>query len=827
MLALRTTALSERIVFHAKSIGLNVYYLDETPGDGNCLYHSIIQGLNYSQIQYHGGHIKLRNDVVETVTKNVNTDLIKDWIQIESVENPGFDLERKLYEQRSIGEYADELFINGAAILLNMPILVTDNDICNNDRKYNIFWPYKVGEDADICKYDGPYVLLGNCKHAQHFQSLLFTDNVIPPWRCNNHAIKKNMMKLPNLSLLYKNIPSLAGNKFQDMVGNGENSSTPVSASQHVDQLSQSSIDFNIGTPPMMEMIKKSLQGDCASSHDIAHNTFNDSQNTQVKSEIQVQQQYIEKPVAYVPPAPNETKFVSKKRKSFLTELELQQECIENGVLYILPFPNEDEVVCKRRKKSLTNKIYYQQKNLSANDKEIKIQQKCIENGVSYVPPPHNENEDVLMCTKRRDLLTKKIRYQKNSIEDKEIKIKQKCIENGVSYIPPTHNEDALMCKKRRKSLNAKIRYRQNKHLTQSNNNNVIHAENDTIADINNIPDETAFDATISANPEVHRMMKVFADGELKHSVATCIVCRETRPIFHATEPSTKFSEKNRKPAKVMDWKLDKNQKCARCKKNINDIKKKQMDSIPTFSGHLTSTEDCFNKNYHNNMHFLDVPPFLKNLTAVEQLMIRKIIVSQFIHTLKYGMLASKGHAISIPQDMKVYKCLPLLPEEVGVLLIKNKNNTSKRYLAKRDRVQNALNGLIYGVPFKGVEFPGLEDFTKYTGKDHVDGTKLKGRYFKFCPNTFYFDVQISYERLQAVPLDEDFIDLPSMNIDSNQNNNELEDKGPAPDQFDVLEENEEIASFSGIVSVYELIDADKNLKENKPKLLGTCGELQ
>jgi hypothetical protein len=70
------------------------------------------------------------------------------------------------------------------------------------------------------------------------------------------------------------------------------------------------------------------------------------------------------------------------------------------------------------------------------------------------------------------------------------------------------------------------------------------------------------------------------------------------------------------------------------------------------------------------------------------------------VHTLKYGMLASKGHAVSIPQNMKVYSQLPLLPEEVGVLLIRNNNNSSKRYLAKRKRVQDALEGLVYGYPY-------------------------------------------------------------------------------------------------------------------------------
>ena len=35
--------------------------------------------------------------------------------------------------------------------------------------------------------------------------------------------------------------------------------------------------------------------------------------------------------------------------------------------------------------------------------------------------------------------------------------------------------------------------------------------------------------------------------------------------------------------------------------------------------------------------------------------MIRKISVAMYIHTLKYGALASKGHAVAVPQDMKIF----------------------------------------------------------------------------------------------------------------------------------------------------------------------------
>ena len=55
----------------------------------------------------------------------------------------------------------------------------------------------------------------------------------------------------------------------------------------------------------------------------------------------------------------------------------------------------------------------------------------------------------------------------------------------------------------------------------------------------------------LHANPEVHKMVQMFNDGELNHSVATCLTCHETRSQFHATKPSEKFHTENRKPLEV------------------------------------------------------------------------------------------------------------------------------------------------------------------------------------------------------------------------------------------------------------------------------------
>ena len=86
--------------------------------------------------------------------------------------------------------------------------------------------------------------------------------------------------------------------------------------------------------------------------------------------------------------------------------------------------------------------------------------------------------------------------------------------------------------------------------------------------------------------------------------------------------------------------------------------------------------------------------------------------------------LPAKGHAVAIPHDLRKFTQLPQLPSEVGIILIKSGKNNSKAYFACRERVQEALDGLIFGVPKYGesTQKPG---YTCYTGKDHVSGVAL------------------------------------------------------------------------------------------------------
>ena len=119
----------------------------------------------------------------------------------------------------------------------------------------------------------------------------------------------------------------------------------------------------------------------------------------------------------------------------------------------------------------------------------------------------------------------------------------------------------------------------------------------------------------LHANPEVHKMAQMFNDGELNHSVATCLTCHEPRPQFHATKPSEKFHTENRKPHEVPSWIINKG-RCKRCHKEYLANKNKP-GYIFTFSGKYSCT-DVSDFLTHNNMHFGEIPLFLSNLTFVE-----------------------------------------------------------------------------------------------------------------------------------------------------------------------------------------------------------------
>ena len=130
--------------------------------------------------------------------------------------------------------------------------------------------------------------------------------------------------------------------------------------------------------------------------------------------------------------------------------------------------------------------------------------------------------------------------------------------------------------------------------------------------------------------------------------------------------------------------------------------------------------------------------------------------------------------------------------------------------------MQNALNGLVFGVPGFGVALC-LPGYKIYLGKNHCSGIELCGKYFEYPPTPYYFDVTIEKERLDTLPESPSHVNLPTVDASHDQ---QTDDHGPAKDQFDHLSEDEEIASYSGIAVPLNMQDADEEVKKLLDKFL-------
>ena len=322
----------------------------------------------------------------------------------------------------------------------------------------------------------------------------------------------------------------------------------------------------------------------------------------------------------------------------------------------------------------------------------------------------------------------------------------------------------------------------------------------------------------ISSNPLVYDSIINFQAGERLHTIKTCNVCYTTRPVYHVTTASNLFKtlEKEEKtPVPVPDWSVNKNGVCTKCKNVKNHPSK--YSGIKSKIEHLAPASQL---QRHNNMHFEEVPSVLKDLSLMEEMLIRKVTVAMHVHTLKYGMFASKGHSVSIPNDMKIALELPLLPEEVGVIIIRKPGSTSKSYLVERRKVQSALDALVFGIPNGGSDTPLTPQHKFYHGPDHKSGKTLRNKYFLLRPNPYYADVTICEHRLNKLPIQKGELEgLLEYNLLDDE---EDEDKGPAPNMFDKLSSDAEVTSRSAIVTPVNFDDQDEEVKKMLQKFTGT-----
>ena len=90
-------------------------------------------------------------------------------------------------------------------------------------------------------------------------------------------------------------------------------------------------------------------------------------------------------------------------------------------------------------------------------------------------------------------------------------------------------------------------------------------------------------------------------------------------------------------------------------------------------------------------------PPEMSVLTVIEQQLISRISPCINVHLLDHGGIGSNGQCVTFPQEVnEPAKIVPRLPKEIEVLKVKKQgqNDTSKYFVVRRYKVQNALNFL-------------------------------------------------------------------------------------------------------------------------------------
>ena len=93
----------------------------QTPGDGNCLYHAVVECLKHESSPININHKDLRNSVIDYVRCNRISEFVLRWLK----QNTNCDIDSVLEKQGHDGEYANELFIRETSLFLGIAILFT------------------------------------------------------------------------------------------------------------------------------------------------------------------------------------------------------------------------------------------------------------------------------------------------------------------------------------------------------------------------------------------------------------------------------------------------------------------------------------------------------------------------------------------------------------------------------------------------------------------------------------------------------------------------------------------------------------------------------
>ena len=167
-----------KICNKAKDVGLHVMFSTQTPGDGNCFYHAVVECLKHKSRPININHTDLRNSVVDYVRCNRISEFVTTWLQ----QNINCDLDFVLEKQGHEGEFANELFIRGTSLFLDIAILFT-RSTSTLFFPYEVFWPMEpVPSNQSMENYTGEYILIGH--NVNYFQSLYHHGKV---HQCHHH----------------------------------------------------------------------------------------------------------------------------------------------------------------------------------------------------------------------------------------------------------------------------------------------------------------------------------------------------------------------------------------------------------------------------------------------------------------------------------------------------------------------------------------------------------------------------------------------------------------------------------------------------------------
>uniref|UniRef100_A0A7M5XMZ9 DUF6570 domain-containing protein n=1 Tax=Clytia hemisphaerica TaxID=252671 RepID=A0A7M5XMZ9_9CNID len=231
----------------------------------------------------------------------------------------------------------------------------------------------------------------------------------------------------------------------------------------------------------------------------------------------------------------------------------------------------------------------------------------------------------------------------------------------------------------------------------------------------------------------------------MSHTFLKCDICMEIHSQFY-----TSFENKDNRLVNLNDIKLNKKNICPKCVTDSKKRKPKKTASNENQDVKYTKKNKSNNKENqelraakwsiirHNNMHFGPIPECFKNLTTVELALISKITVCMRVHMLRYGMMSSKGHSISIPQRMSIATQLPNLPEQVGIVVLKRRSQKQQKvrhFTVQRQAVEIASKCLCFGIPNGGYNTIKVNT-KKYGGTGHKNRT-LTNKYFEHFPLLF------------------------------------------------------------------------------------------